>query len=306
MGWGVRRGTSWQVPLAMLVVYVMWGSVYVAVRVVVTDAPPLLSIGARYLVASLLLAGVAVRSGGLRAMAIDRRMLAACLLLACLLPVLSNGTVSLAESEGVTAGPAALLSSLAPISIVVLRLLAGQRPPYRTVAGVMVGFAGLAVLLLHGTPAQGFPLGPSLVVVLSANCWALGSFLQPRLRLPANPFVTASYEMLLGGAILVGSGLASGEPVSLHYRASTWWVLGYLTLSSTVAFGCYVWLLANAPISLVSTHAYVNPVIAVALGWALLSEEVTSTVVVGGGVVVVAVAMVISAEWRRPLQTPAS
>jgi drug/metabolite transporter (DMT)-like permease len=281
---------------ALLVVYLLWGSVYVAVRVVVEDAPPLTSIGVRYVVAGAILAVVAVARGGCGALRLTRRTALGCLLLAVLLPVLTNGLVSLAESEGVPAGTAALLSAMTPVSIVVLRLAVRDRPPSWTLAGVVVGFAGLAVLLVGGGSAHSFPVGPSLVVVLSANFWALGSFLQPRLVLPGSALVTATYELLLGGLLLLASGLATGEPLTLDYRARTWWLLGLMTLSSTVAFGCYVWLLANAPISLVSTHAYVNPVVAVALGWLLLSEPVTAPIAVGGCIVVLAVVIVISAE----------
>jgi drug/metabolite transporter (DMT)-like permease len=187
------------VVLALLVVYLLWGSVYVAVRVVVQDAPPLTSICVRYVVAGAILAAVAVARGGRGALRLTRRTALGCLLLAVLLPVLTNGLVSLAESEGVPAGTAALLSAMTPVSIVVLRLAVRDRPPSWTLAGVVVGFAGLAVLLVGGGSAHSFPVGPSLVVVLSANFWALGSFLQPRLVLPGSALVTATYELLLGG-----------------------------------------------------------------------------------------------------------
>jgi drug/metabolite transporter (DMT)-like permease len=285
--------------LALLVVYLLWGSVYVAVRVVVEDAPPLTSIGLRYVVAGGILAAVAAARSGWRTLELTRRTALGCLLLAVLLPVLTNGLVSLAESQGVPAGTAALLSAMTPISIVLLRLAVRDRPATWTLLGVVVGFAGLAVLLVGGGSAHNFPLGPSLVVVLSANFWALGSFLQPRMVLPGNALVTATYELFFGGLLLIGSGLAAGEPLTLDYRARTWWLLALLTLSSTVAFGSYVWLLANAPISLVSTHAYVNPVVAVALGWLLLAEPVSTQIALGGGIVVLAVVIVITAE-RSP------
>ena len=284
------------VGAGMVVVYVLWGSVYVAVRVVVEHAPPLSSIGLRYVVAGGILGVVALIRHGPGAFRIDRTMLLGCTFLAIMLPVLTNGTVTVAVSLGVTAGPAALLSALVPISVVMLRLLAGDRPRRLTMVGVVVGFAGLAVLLLGGTSATGFPLGPSLVVVLSANCWALGSYLQPRLTLPRNTFVTAAFELVIGGLILTSAGVVSGEHMTWDYPTTTWLVLAYLTASSTVAFTTYVWLLDHAPISLVSTHAYVNPVVAVLLAWVLLAEPLTWPIIVGGGVVVTAVAIVISGE----------
>lgn len=284
------------VGVGMLVVYLLWGSVYVAVRVVVEDAPPLVSIGLRYIVAGVLLAAVTMVRRGPRGFALNRRTAVGCLFLAMMLPVLTNGVVTLAVSLGVEAGPAALLSALVPISVVMFRVSAGERPRALTWVGILVGFTGLAVLLLGGHSVAGFPLWPSVLVVLSANCWALGSFLQPRIQLPADAFVTAAYELVAGGTILTVWGLLVGEPITLDYSATTWIVLAYLTASSTVAFTTYVWLLDNAPISLVSTHAYVNPIVAVTLAWLLLSEPLTWPILVGGAIVVAAVALVISAE----------
>jgi drug/metabolite transporter (DMT)-like permease len=135
--------------------------------------------------------------------------------------------------------------------------------------------------------------------------WAIGSFLQPRLHLPASTFVTTAYQLLVGGLVLTVAGLVGGERTSLDLPVSTWLVLGYLTASSILAYSTYVWLLAHAPISLVSTHAYVNPVVAVGLGWLWLGEPVTWPVVVGGAVVLAAVGMVM-AERRDPDEPPAT
>jgi hypothetical protein len=170
-----------KVGTALLAVYVMWGSVYVAIRVVVEEAPPLASIGLRYVVAAVLLGLLAVSRGGLQTLALDRTTALSCLLLAILLPGLANGLVTIAVSEGVAAGPAALLTALSPLIIVLLRLANHDRPPRMTLVGVVIGFAGLAVLLLLGRPSTGFPLWPSVLVLVAANCWALGSFIQPRL-----------------------------------------------------------------------------------------------------------------------------
>jgi drug/metabolite transporter (DMT)-like permease len=294
------------VIFAMAVVWLLWGSVYVAVRVVVEDAPPLLSVGPRYVIGGLALALVVVCRRGLGALRMSQRELAGCALLALLLPILTNATVVVAVSLGVGAGPAALLSALTPVSIALLRVADGDRPRSATVVGVLVGFVGLAVLLLGGRSVGGFPLGPSLLVVLAANFWAIGSFLQVRLRLPSDVFVTTACEMVLGGTVLTVIALASGERISSHWPAKTWLLMAYLTVSTMLAFTSYVWLLANARISLVSTHAYVNPVVAVVLAWLLLSEPLTWPVVVGGLVVVGAVVLVIGGErsGREPVAAP--
>jgi drug/metabolite transporter (DMT)-like permease len=292
------------VALAMAIVWVLWGSVYVAVRVVVEDAPPVLTVGPRYVVAGLALGAIAVARRGFAVFRITRRELLGCALLALLLPILTNATVVVAVSLGVGAGPAALLSALTPISIALLRVADGDRPPPATIVGVVVGFAGLAVLLLGGQSVSGFPLWPSIIVVVSANFWAIGSFLQPRLELPRDVFATAACEMVLGGLVLTALAVASGEHISSDWPAKTWLAMLYLTFSTMIAFTSYVWLLNNARISLASTHAYVNPVVAVLLAWLLLSEAPTWPVIAGGLVVIAAVALVIRGERPAPEPRP--
>jgi drug/metabolite transporter (DMT)-like permease len=294
------------IGLGLLVIYVVWGSVFVAIRYVVEDVPALLSIGLRYVVAGLLLAAYVVVRRGRAALGADPRAVLGCLALAMLLQVLTNGTVTWAESIGVQAGPAALLSALAPIAIAVLRLGTSDRPRTVTWVGVLVGFVGLAILLLGGRSAPGFPLWPSVLVVASAGCWAVGSFLQPRLHLPSDTFVTTAYQLLGSGVVLTVAGLVGGERTDFEFPVNTWLVMGYLTISSVVAYSTYVWLLARAPISLVSTHAYVNPVVAVVLGWLWLSEPITWPVVVGGAVVLVAVGLVMAERRREPDEPPVS
>jgi drug/metabolite transporter (DMT)-like permease len=139
--------------------------------------------------------------------------------------------------------------------------------------------------------------------MFASTCWAFGSYVQPRLWLPRDVFVTTVYEMLFGGLFLLTLGRFAGESfTAAAYGPRTWSALGYLVVfGSVVAFTSYVWLLANAPISFVATYAYVNPVVAVFLGWLVLDEQVTWAVVAGGGIVVSAVALVIRAE--RPRRT---
>ena len=302
--WSLSRETL-QIGAGLLVIYLVWGSVFVAVRYVVADLPALLSIGVRYVVAGLLLVTYVCARLGPGVLRAGRRALFGCVLLAMLLQVLTNGTVTWAESIGVQAGPAALLSALAPIAIVMLRLTTGDRPRPVTWVGVVAGFVGLAILLLGGRSVPGFPLWPSILVAASAGCWAVGSFLQPRLQLPTNTFATTAYQLLASGLVLTLGGLAFGERWTFDAPLGAWLVLGYLTVASVVAYSTYVWLLAHAPISLVSTHAYVNPVVAVLLGWAWLSEPITWPVVVGGGVVLVAVGLVM-AERPRCDEPPVS
>jgi drug/metabolite transporter (DMT)-like permease len=143
----------------------------------------------------------------------------------------------------------------------------------------------------------------SLVVLAASASWAIGSYWSSRLPLPRDPFVATVWEMAGGGVVLLVAGLSRGEASGLDLGAvstRSWLALGYLVVfGSLVAFTAYVWLLQNAPISLVATYAYVNPVIAVILGAALLAEPVTAAIIVGGAIVVAGVAVVVSTERPR-------
>ena len=289
-----------KVAVALLIVYVVWGSTYLFIRIVTEDAPPLTSMGQRYLVAGILLGAILAVFRGPRLLRVTWRQLAGAALLGLLLPMLGNGLVAVAESKGATSGFTALLIAFAPLAIIVFRTVERDRPRPLTIVGVLTGFGGLALLVVLGRDTgDDIPLLPALIVLFAATCWAFGSYIQARLWLPDDPFVVAVYEMVCGGVILLVVGLASGEHLTFDHSTRTWLALGYLVVfGSVVAFSAYVWVVANAPISLVATYAYVNPVIAVLLGWVVLDESVTGTMLLGGGVVVASVAVVISAERR--------
>jgi len=298
--------------VALGVVYIVWGSTYLGIRVVVEQAPPLTSMGLRYVCASGVLALVLSVRGGPRRLRVTPRELAGAGLLGLMLPVLGNGLVSVGENLGAPSGVTALLIAVAPLMITVFRLASGDRPHALSLFGVLLGFGGLAFLVLagHGRSAGEIPLLAAGTIVVASTCWAFGSWVQPRLRLPRDAFVTTVYEMLCGGLVLLVLGGVSGERFHpAAYDAQTWLGLAYLVVfGSVVAFTAYVWLLSSAPISLVATYAYINPIVAVFLGWLILSEQVTGVVLIGGGIVVLAVAIVISAERprRRPVPEPAA
>ena len=294
------RASAGLVWAGLSVVYVVWGSTYLAIRVVVeADVPPLLAMGTRFIAAAVLLAGVIAARSGAAALRVGRRALAGCGLMGLFLLLGGNGMVALAE-QTVPSGLAALLVATTPLWLVLLRTAAGSRPRGATWAGVLLGFAGVALLALRGGSGTDVALWGVLTIVGATASWALGSFFADRLGLPADPLVSTVWEMALGGLALVLVGLAAGEASSLHpgaVPAKAWWAWAYLvTVGSMLAYSAYVWLLANAPITLVSTYAYVNPVVAVALGALILSEPVTAAVVGGGALVVAGVALVVSAE----------
>jgi drug/metabolite transporter (DMT)-like permease len=258
----------------------------------------MLSMGVRFLAAGLLLAaGVRLRAGR-GALAATRPQLTTAAVVGIALLCGGNGFVAIAEQH-LPSGLAALLVSTTPLWIVVLGLAVGERARALSLVGTLVGFAGTAVLARPG--GSGAVRWQAVVLILVATaCWASGSLYSRRHVSPANAFAAAAYQMLFGGAALVVGGLVLGEAGRLDVAAVSaagWWALLYLgVVGSMVAYTAYFWLLANAPLQLVTTYAYVNPVVAVALGWALLAEPVTAQVVVGGALAVAGVVVVISSE----------
>src|SRR5829696_1547918 len=293
--------TAWLVAVALGVVYVVWGSTYLAIRVMVEDLPPMASASWRYCVAGLLLAAILAARSGVARLRATRRELIGCAALGLLLPALGNGLVSVGEHRGAPSGIAALLVAAVPLWVIVYRRLSGDRPGRRTLLGVLLGFSGLVLLIASQGIGGDVPIGACLIIMFAAVCWSFGSWSTPRLPLPKDAFVLTVYEMLFGSGWLLALAAARGEhvlPTSAPLDA--WIAWAYLvTFGSVVAFTAYVWVLSVAPISLVATYAYVNPVVAVFLGWLILSEAVTVSIMVGGLVVVGAVAIVVSAERQQ-------
>jgi drug/metabolite transporter (DMT)-like permease len=293
-------GALW---LALGTVYIVWGSTYLAIRVLVETMPPLLSAGFRFLIAGLVLATVVAVVKGRAALKVDLPALGSAALVGTLLLAGGNGGVMLAE-QTIPSALAALLVAAVPLYVVVLRAGSGDRPGRATVVGVLLGFVGL-VILVRPDPSSGATLAGTLTVIVAALSWAIGSFMSGRLPMPRDPFVATVWEMLAGaGALLIG-GLLHGEAAHLDvssFSGKGWIAFGYLiTFGSLLAFTAYVWLLHNAPISLVATYAYVNPAVAVILGALLLAEPVTAAILIGGGIVVAGVVVVVTTERPRPV-----
>jgi drug/metabolite transporter (DMT)-like permease len=287
---------------ALTVVYIVWGSTYLAIRVVVdAEIPPMLGMAARFLTAAVLMAaGLALKSGWKR-LRITRQEAIGAATVGVLLLAFGNGAVAIAE-QTVPSGLAALLVAAIPLWLMLLRVGGGERPRAMTWLGVLIGFGGAALLALSGGNTSAKPLSVAILVI-GTICWAIGSRFAPRLGLPRDPLVTALYEMVFGGTAMVLLAVLRGEPGRLHLDrvdGSGWIGLAYLVVfGSLLAYTAYSYLLANAPISLVGTYAYVNPAVAVFLGWLILSESLTWQILVGGAVIIVGVALVVTSERRR-------
>ncbi|MFE0702797.1 EamA family transporter [Streptomyces sp. NPDC058872] len=285
---------------ALGIVYVVWGSTYLGIRIVVETLPPFLSGGARFVTAGLLLAAVVAWRQGVSALKANRRELGSAALVGLLLVLGGNGLVVLAETS-VPSGLAALLIAAVPIWVVLLRATLGERPGPGAVGGVLLGFAGLGVLTLPGLSGE-VKIGGVLLVLVAALSWSIGSVSSARLTLPANPFTASAYEMLAGGLAALAVALLRGEHHDLDPAAvsgRSWAALAYLIVfGSLIAFTAYAWLLQTAPVSLAATYAYVNPIVAVLLGALVLNEALTWPIALGGVIVVGAVCLIVSTERR--------
>ncbi|MER6302590.1 EamA family transporter [Kitasatospora sp. NPDC001539] len=291
-------GAVW---LALGVVYVVWGSTYLGIRIAVETMPSFLSAAARFLTAGLVLVGYLLVRQGPAALRVSGRQLASAALVGVLLLTGGNGLVVLGETS-VPSGLAALLVAAVPLWMVVLTSFGGERPGRAEIGGVLLGLVGLGVLSAPAIGGSVKPLGVVLVICATLT-WAAGSFASKRIPMPGNVLTASAYQMLAGGLCDLLIGLVRGEQHGFDLAAvsgRSWLALAYLVLfGSLLAFTAYAWLLRSAPLTLVATYAYVNPVVAVLLGWLILAEPLTGPTLAGGSIVVAGVCLVVSVS-RRP------
>lgn len=302
---GVVEAPMSRVAPPLITLWILWGSTYLGIALVVQSMPPILANGLRFLAATGVLALVVVLTRGLGVLRVTMRQLRATIVMGVMLLGVGIGTLSLAQRY-VPSGIAALIVAAMPLWIVIFRFRAGDRPSRLTLAGVTVGIIGLTLMLLPGgtTPVSGSDRDVflwCLAITVSSFVWALFSWRSTRYDLPSNPLTTTIYELCSAGVVLTALGLIIGERVDItQFSAASWWGWGFLVFASVVAYVCYVWLLNNAAMSLVSTYAYVNPVVAVFLGWLIIGEPISRDVIIGLTVVVGGVVLVVSGERRRP------
>ena len=298
----------WLGPLALATIYVVWGSTYLAIRVMVEDIPPLLAAGVRFVIAGAILYGWLAWRRPRAARAITGRQLVGAAVVGILLMFGGNGLVTVAEEE-VPSGLAALLISSVPLWVILLRASYGrERVPATTLLSVAVGFVGVALLVVPAERPEDAPLGWSLLVVVAAVLWASGSFAANRVDRPLDVLTATAWQMLIGGASMIVVGLAIGEAGELDFAEisldSAAAFVYLIFIGSIAAFTAYNWLLRNVALSTVATYAFVNPVIAVFLGWLILSEEITAFVVLGTAVIVASVAFVVLSSAERAPDAP--
>jgi drug/metabolite transporter (DMT)-like permease len=288
--------------VAFAVIYVVWGSTYLGIRVAVESLPPFLMAGARFLVAGGLMMGWLAATSGFRATARqwrDNAVIGAFLLLG------GNGLICWAE-QFIPSGMTALLVGAQPLLMVLTEWIwpGGHRPTSVTWLGLALGFAGVAWL---GAPWQnatagGLNLGGVVAIVAGCCFWAIGSIYGRRVRQPAGTLAATAMQMLGGGVTLIFVAWVHGDFVRFApaaVPARSWLAFGYLiVMGSLLGFSTFVWLMKHSTPARVSTYAYVNPLVAVFLGWLILGEPVTARTLTAAAVIVVSVAIITAQRGR--------
>jgi len=301
------RGAPVWIGLAVL--YLVWGSTYLGIAIAVETIPPFLMAAVRFFLAGLILLTWSIAREGRAFVPPTRREWRDSAIVGALLIGGGMGMVAFGE-QTVPSGIAALLIATMPVWVAILgRVFLGERLPRMAVVGIVVGFVGVAILVgpsAFGGAGALDPLGLAAILV-SPIAWSSGSlYASHRAVLPPRPLVATGVQMVLGGLVLAVMGAVTGEFAALDIgaisRESVVALLYLLVMGSLVAFTVYGWMLRVAPLPLVATYAYVNPVVAVILGAIVLDEAIDLRTVVAGAVIVFSVAVIVTARGR--MQAP--
>ena len=282
---------DWRVVLAFAAIYILWGSTYLAIRIAVQLVPPLFAAGTRFFLAGAGLYAVMRLCGRPRPVGREWRSL---LLIGSLMFVVTYGAIFWAE-QFVPSGFTSVLEATLPLMTIGLEVFVfrQQRFRWRLLISITVGFAGVLLLLLHN--AQHVSILPCAAILLGGMAWSLGAVLTRSLPLPKSKGITAGAEMMFGGAILLLLSASTGEMHPFpHVSLKAALALAYLVVAgSLVGFSAFVWLLGRMPATRVASHAYINPVVAVALGYFFAGELVTPRMLVGTALIVASVALIL-------------
>lgn len=303
------RPSPAKIVLAFAAVYVLWGSTYLAIRLAIETLPPFLMAATRFSLAGAILFSWAVLKG--ERFIPPLHMWRRALVIGGLLLLGGNGGVTWAEKY-VATGLAALLVSTEPLWVVILNwALSRQRPNSKVLLGVLIGLVGVAMLVANGLRTNGhsaLSLVAGGVVLVAAFSWAAGSVYSNRRPLQASTLMAAGMQMLSGGALLFIFALAVGDAQRLSLANASWTSIGaffyLLVFGSLVGFTAYSWLLNNVTPARAATYAYVNPVVAVLLGWLVAGEPITSQMLVAAAVIIGSV-ILITTFGREHTPTPA-
>jgi len=294
-----------KVILAFALVYIFWGSTYLAIGIADDEhLPPFVMCAIRFFIAGPIMLAACALMG--RKVWVGRGNLTRLAIIGCLLLVGGNGGLAWAE-QYVPTGYAALIIAITPIWFMLLEAFAfrGDRLSPRGILGVVLGICGIVVLFWpkfeYRETLGVMQLVCSTTLLFSSFLWALGSVLSRRWRLPVDPFVATAWEMIFAGCGHVVLSLVTGQykhAVFTHRAIMA--VLYLVVFGSWVGYSAYVWLLKHVPTPKVATYAYVNPIVAVFLGWLVLQERIDAYIFIGSAVVVAAVALVTTAQVHAP------
>ncbi len=293
--------------LALLTVYLVWGSTYLAIRVAVLGMPPFLMAGMRFLAASAILIVIGLL---LRQPFPSRREIAWAGLVGLFLLLGGNGLVVWAE-QFIPSSLAALLIASMPLWSLAFEAAtpAGDRPTLLGAAGITLGFLGVVTLFWPSLQAgDAHHLLAQAMVVLGTMTWALGTLIARRVSLPRSGLFNSGFTMLSAGIAFIGVSFGFGEPAKVHWAqipVEAWVAVAYLVVfGSCIAFSAFAWLNRHAPADLTSTYAYVNPVVAIILGYLLLQEPVTAWTMAGSALIILSVGLVIRGGKKAPRDIP--
>lgn len=289
--------------LAFAAVYVIWGSTYLGIRLAIATIPPFLMAAARFVVAGAILVVWARARGARMPTRVEWRTAA---VIGFLLLLGGNGGVVWAEQR-VTSSLTALIVAAEPLWVVILDWIrpGGKRPTLAVSAGLVVGFAGVALLISPSRVAGegGVDLVGAAVLTYACVSWAIGSIYSRHAPAPASPLMATGSNMLAGSAFFLVAALATGEFARLDVAAITtrsWLALAYLTVfGALIGFTAYLWLLKNTTLAKASTYAYVNPVIAVVLGWLIAGEPMAARTLVAAAIIIAGVVTISTVQYAR-------
>lgn len=297
-------GVRLSVLVSFAALYVVWGSTFLAIRYAVETIPPFVMMAARCFLGGGILLGIGFARDS-RARLPDARQWAAAAVIGLMLFVCCHGVLAVVEQH-VASGMAALCLATIPLFVPLLAWTTGAsgRPTARLGVALLAGFAGVALLVASQGETGGLRVGWALLLLFTALSWAAGTVATRHLVQPPAPLIAAAAPLLAGGVVLSVISVASGEAAGFHpsaVSATSAGGLAYLVVFGTVCtFSAYIWLLRQVPPARVATYAFVNPVVAVLLGWAVASEPVSGGTVAAAAVIVVAVAVAVSERRRVP------
>ncbi len=295
--------STFSVMVSLGIIYFVWASTYVGTAFVVEEIDPYTGTGFRFMTAGILLSLFVIITKGPRALKISKKQIINAIFIGFILIGLASPLLGV-SAQHISSGLIALLVAMTPIFIAILRFVFGDIPSLKTIFGIVVGFGGVIIVLVIPTVENILFI---IICLISNVIMAIGSFWSQRIELPESPLTTAAIQTFFGGMCAILIGIFRGEDTSTFFNASesqTWIAFFYISVMGAISYSAYAFLLVNTPISLVATHAFVNPIVALFLGNLLRNEKISTSIIVSGTVVVCGIALVVLGEKKKELISP--